>query len=217
MVVAIGLNVRRWWRERMARDELRDDCVNGLRQASEALGLSPPTPSQDGALRPQYVCRGSIHGLPAELVIGGSAWHSAVVIVHVVAAGLPSQLHICRRPAGRGVEDFSLGAAVNSGMAAFDRHYCLYGSSTCSGDALKREATRVPPTLLDFAASHFDPSANIVMSATELLLSPAGPSLPWTRESSIRSPQFREVLVALWHRAERLVKDGIEAGALLAA
>lgn len=193
-IVAVQLTQARLERARM-------DAVTTalLADAAAALGLGEPRLVERRFVR--WVCAGKLCDLDAEL---GASGRWARVSVSLAVEGLLGDVRVTPRPTGRGAEDFYIGAAVDSGHARFDAHYCLYGSESCSGVALAEAAKTVPRTVLDFAADHFDPAYNVMLSADELVVQPV-----W---EPMREPS--DDLVALWRYAERLVTDGLDRAVL---
>lgn len=182
---------------RAARYLQEDSLREELRKAAAVLGLSEP-PSRGSTLLPAR--HGTMHGLEAELRLGGRGWHR--ISVRVKVQGLPSHVQVKPRPTGRDMEDFYLpGGAVDSGDAGFDAHHALYGAVSQTGS--------VGAPLLQFVARSFDPAFKLSLSATELGLVP-GSEIPSTGGFSMRWRCAADNLVALWRAAEKVVKDGIE-------
>lgn len=198
-VLFVGVLAAQLTRARLERARMDAVTTAQLANAAAALGLGEPR--LVGSRFVRWVCTGKLCDLDAEL---GASGRWGRVAVSLAVEGLLGDVRVTPRPTGRGVEDYYIGAAVDSGHARFDAHYCLYGSNACSGEALTEAAKTVPRTVLDFAADHFDPAYEVVLSANELVVQPV-----W---EPMREPS--DDLVVLWRYADRLVRDGLDRAVL---
>lgn len=178
--------------------------VEAFRVAVDEVGLVEIAAPADSVA--VHRAAGKIHGFDAELAIGGRGWHQ--ISVWLAVPSLPAGLWLGPRPRGRGQEDFHLGVARDSGVPRFDAHHAVFGSR----EALQAHADRIDRALLDFMTACFDPSLVIVISTTELRLSPGTPSLPWTSPTSPRWPCDSGALIRTWRAAEHLVMTGRDVG-----
>lgn len=192
--------VRAERRRRAQRRAVQTALVDALRVAAAELGLAEPI-KRDPLT---HAASGAFHGVRAELTVAGHGYHQ--VTVGVGASSLPGEITIGARPTGRGIEDFQLGVAGDSGTPRFDAHHALFGSK----DALKTHAAKVDVALLELVADHFDPAFHVVVTSTELRLGPGDPTLPWLGSHSLRWPCGPDELVTLWRNAERIVKAGLD-------
>jgi hypothetical protein len=196
-------------RARRAEEQLRE-----LKAAAATLGLAPPQPGVGANPLVTHVSSWAIQRIPATLGIGPGGY--CEVSARAEVQGLPDEVTIQPRPRWRDQEDYMIGLAVDSGLAAFDVDYCLYATFDHPGDAstFQARARQVGPRILELIVGCADPSFDLIVTSRGMRLSPSH-YLPETRLPRPRVElTTADELVRLWRQMEVTVRAGIERGVL---